>query len=383
MKRRDFLKVTVLGTASLAAGIDVARAAELASGAAAFPPVPVYRTLGRTGLKVALVSFGAMLTPEPEVIRAGFDMGINYVDTARVYMNGRNEEIVGKALKGCRNKVFVATKTKGKSVTPEAIIEDVETSLKSLQTDHIDIIQLHNVTNGNKDRLFDRNVRAALAGLRKEGKIRFIGVTTHTDQADIINAVVDDPDKFFDTVLVGYNFKSPPELKAAIARAATAGVGIIAMKTQIGGYQVPAGDTTTPHQAALKWVLADTNVATAIPGMKDMAMLKEDLSVMGMKLTAADLHRLERYSKAVDGIYCRLCARCEATCPNHVSISVVNRSLMYAEGYKNIELARATYRELDPGRSAQVCGSCSGCVARCAHGLDISAKMDAARELLA
>lgn len=383
MKRRDFLKMTVLGTASLAAGIDVARAAELASGAAAFPPVPVYRTLGRTGLEVALVSFGAMLTPEPEVIRAGFDMGINYVDTARVYMNGRNEEIVGKALRGCRDKVIVATKTKGKSVTPEAIIEDVETSLAQLQTDHIDIIQLHNVTNGNRDRLFDRNVRAALAGLRKEGKIRFIGVTTHTDQADILNAVVDDPERFFDTALVSYNFKSPPELKAAIARAATAGVGIIAMKTQIGGYQVPAGDTTTPHQAALKWVLADTNVATAIPGMKDMAMLKEDLSVMGMKLTAADLNRLERYSRAVDGIYCRLCARCEATCPNHVSISVVNRSLMYAEGYGNMELARATYRDLDPAASAHACGNCSGCVARCAHGLDIAAKMSAARALLA
>lgn len=104
MKRRDFLKMTILGTASPAAGIDVARAAELATGVPAFPPVPVYRTVGRTRLKVALVSFGAMLTPEPE-------------------------EIVGKALKGCRDKIIVATKTKGKSVTPEAIIDDVETSV--------------------------------------------------------------------------------------------------------------------------------------------------------------------------------------------------------------------------------------------------------------
>lgn len=384
MKRRDFLKLTVLGTASLATGLSIARAAELASATApVFPPVPVYRTLGRTGLKVSVVSFGAMLTPESEVIQAGFDMGINYVDTARVYMNGRNEEIVGKALKGRRDKVIVATKTKGKSVTPQAIIEDIETSLASLQTDHIDIIQLHNVTNGNKERLFDRDVRATLAGLRKEGKVRFLGVTTHTDQADIINAVVDDPDKFFDTILVAYNFKSPPELKAAIARASQAGIGIIAMKTQIGGYQVPAGDTSSPHQAALKWVLQDTGVTTAIPGMKDMTMLKEDLSVMGMKLTSADLKRLERYSQAVDRVYCRLCARCEPTCPNRVSISVVNRSLMYAEGYGNLELARSTYRELEPAASAGACGACSHCVARCAHGLDIASKMNAARALLA
>ncbi|HOY65916.1 MAG TPA: aldo/keto reductase [Candidatus Ozemobacteraceae bacterium] len=384
MKRRDFLKLTALGTAALATGLSRLDGAAPASGTAAdaFPPVPVYRTLGRTKLQVTIVGFGAMLTPEPEVIGAGIDMGINYLDTARVYMNGRNEEIVGKALTGRRDKVILATKTKGKSVTPEAIIDDVETSLASLKTDHIDIIQLHNVTNANRDRLLDRNVRAALAGLRKEGKVRFFGVTTHTDQADVINAVVDDPDKFFDTVLVAYNFQSPPELKTAIARAASAGIGIIAMKTQMGGYQVPAGDTTTQHQAALRWVLADTNVATTIPGMRDMAMLKEDLSVMGMKLSSADIERLERYSKAVSGYYCRLCARCEPTCPNRVAISVVNRSLMYAEGYGSLELARATYDGLDPEATARTCAGCPGCVATCAHGLDIASRMSAARALL-
>ena len=94
-------------------------------------PIPVYRTLGRTGLKISVVSFGAMLTPEPEVIRVALDKGVNYVDTARKYMDGRNEEIVAKAMKGLRDKVFVATKTLPGSKSKEDIIRDVEKSLTS------------------------------------------------------------------------------------------------------------------------------------------------------------------------------------------------------------------------------------------------------------
>ena len=78
-------------------------------------PAPVYRTLGKPGLKITVVSFGAMLTPESEVMRVAFDHGINYVDTARRYMGGNNEEIVGKALKGIRDKIYLATK-----ITPAA-----------------------------------------------------------------------------------------------------------------------------------------------------------------------------------------------------------------------------------------------------------------------
>ena len=121
-----------------------------ASGASAENSVPVYRTLGRTGLKITVVSFGAMLTPEPEVIRAGLDQGINYIDTARRYMNGKNEEIVAQAIKGLRDKIFLATKTLASSNTKEDIVRDVEKSLSVLQTDRIDVIQLHNLKPARK-----------------------------------------------------------------------------------------------------------------------------------------------------------------------------------------------------------------------------------------
>ena len=380
ISRRDFLKLGAF-TATVAMGVTGAGGVlESVSGQAGkFPPGPVYRTLGRTGLKVTVVSFGAMLTPEHEVMRAAFDLGVNYVDTARRYMNGRNEEIVGQAIRGIRDKLYIATKTKPSSGTKHEIFEDVETSLAKLKTDHVDVIQMHNLT--GRERVFSREVREAYAELRKQGKVRFFGVTTHTNQAEVLNAVVDDPDKFFDTVLVGYNFTSPPEVKTAIKRAAAAGVGVIAMKTQAGGYKTGALGGLSPHQAALKWVLDDMNVTAAIPGMNDMSMLRENMSVMGMKLTRKDGEILKRYGQAIRPYYCHMCAECEGSCPNHVAISTINRSLMYAQGYGDMDLARSTYYEVPAAARASACLGCSVCAAQCVNGLDIASKMRTALRL--
>jgi predicted aldo/keto reductase-like oxidoreductase len=380
--RRDFLKLGVVTAATATAGLGHLGSLTGSGGAEAkATPGPVCRTLGRTGLKVTIVSFGAMLTPEYEVIRAGFDLGINYVDTARRYLSGRSEEVVAKALKGIRDKVYVATKTLSTSQTKKEILADVEASLSKLQTDRIDVIQLHSLT--SRDRAFIPETREAYLELRKAGKVRFFGITTHTNQAEVINAVVDDPDKFFDVVLVAYNFKSNPEIKQAIARAAKAGIGVVAMKTQAGGYKTDALGPVSPHQAALKWVLQDPNVTCAIPGMKDMGMLGEATAVMRMKLTARDERILERYGEAIDPYYCQLCGKCEPLCPQHVAISVINRSLMYAEGYDDLALARSTYREVGESMSASFCLDCSQCVARCVRDIDISARMRKAHGLLA
>lgn len=384
MNRRTFIKAGMVGTATaLIAPPAFAEALQnmAEAGRSAFPK-PVYRTLGRTGLKITMVSFGAMLTPEPEVIRAAIDQGVNYVDTARKYMGGRNEEIVGRAVKGVRDKVYIATKTQPESKTKAEIIRDVETSLKALGTDHIDVIQLHNLT--GKERIFVTETREALAQLKKEGKVRFCGVTTHKNEAEVLNALVDDPDRFFDTCLVKYNFKSDKEVGAAIDRAAAAGIGIVAMKTQVGGYDTTGMGGITAHQAALKWVLRNPKVAAAIPGMKDMTQLREDIAVMGMPFTYADVRRLDRYAEAIAPFYCNFCGSCEAGCPQGVEIATINRALMYAEGgYRAMDLARATYAELPYQATAAACSGCKGCSARCVNGLDIAAKMGRARSVLA
>ena len=375
MNRRDFLKIGAAGAA--VASIGLSGVGNLLYAQAS--PEPVYRTLGRTGLKVTTLSFGAMLTPESEVIRAGLDMGINYVDTARRYLNGRSEGIVGKAVKGIRDKLYIATKTKPDSNTAEAIIKDVETSLTELGTDRIDVIQLHNLD--EPKRAFIPEVREAYLKLRKEGKVRFFGVTTHTNQAEVIDALINDPDKFFDTVLVGYNMKTDPSVKQAIARAKEAGLGIVAMKIQ-AAVRGPEAPTISPEQsaAAFKWALQDTNVSNVIAGMRTLEQIKNMFPVMGAKLIAADELRVERYSAAIDKEFCRLCAKCEPTCPNGVRISIVNRALMYAEAYREPGLARETIREVP---SAALCANCAECVARCVNGISIAEKMRRARALYA
>jgi predicted aldo/keto reductase-like oxidoreductase len=382
LNRRDFLKVGLAGTTSALLGWEgLANAMDYASAGSFVFPASVYRTLGRTGLKITIVSFGAMLTPESEVMSIAFDHGVNYVDTARRYMGGKNEEIVGKALKGRRDKVYVATKTKPLSKWKEDIFDDVETSLRALGTDYVDVIQLHNLT--SRDRAFIPETREALIKLKEQGKVRFFGVTTHTNQADVLNALVDDRDRFFDMALVGYNFKSSKDVKDAIARAAQAKIGIIAMKTQAGGYETDALGPISPHQAALKWALQNKNITAAIPGMRDVAELREDIAVMGMKFGYMDKLILKRYGAAVRPYYCHLCGRCEAACPKGVAISTVNRCLMYAEAYKSFELARSTYNEIPAAASAAACLDCSVCVVRCVNGIDIPVKMEKARKLLA
>jgi predicted aldo/keto reductase-like oxidoreductase len=383
MNRRTFIKAGLVGTATaLIAPPVLADTLQQMAGSEPAPLLrPVYRILGRTGLKLSVVSFGAMLTPEPEVIRAAIEQGVNYIDTARKYMGGRNEEIVARAVKGMRDKLFIATKTLPESKSKSEIIRDVEASLKALGTDHIDVIQLHNVT--GRERIFFAETREALTLLKKQGKVRFCGVTTHKNEAEVLNALVDDPDRFFDTCLVKYNFKADRDVSVAIDRAASAGIGIIAMKTQAGGYETKAMGRISQHQAALKWALQNPKVTAAIPGMKDMAQLKEDIAVMGMSFSYADVRRLDRYAEAIASFYCSFCGSCESGCPRGVEISTVNRALMYAEGgYRDLSLARATYAELPPQVTAAACSDCAGCSARCINGLDIAAKMERARGVL-
>jgi hypothetical protein len=373
MNRRAFLKAGMVGAAAASLSLTGADRLLYAQTPAT---TPVYRTLGRTGLRVMEVGYGTDHASEYEVIRAGVDMGINYLDTARRYLRGRGEEIVSRAIEGIRDKVYIATKTHGK--TKDAVLGDVEASLKSLRTDHVDVLHLHGLTGPR--RAFDPEIRGVLVKLKEQGKVRFFGVSTHTNQAEVIDGIINDPDSFFDVVLVGYNFKSDPSIKQAIARAHKAGIGVIAMKTQAGGYQTTEMGSVSPHQAALKWVLQDTNVTAAIPGMRTLENLRELVSVMGMKLTSADERVLRRYSQAIDPFYCRLCGKCEKTCPNGVEISVVNRALMYADGYKEQALAKATFQEAS---AASRCLACGECVARCANGLKIAEKMRRARSMFA
>src|ERR1017187_3229628 len=140
-----------------------------------------YRTLGKTGLKITTVGFGCMITSDASVIERAADIGITYFDTARVYQNGNNERMVGAALKGKRQSIALSSKSGAK--TKEAALADLDTSLRELGTDHLDIWYLHAKTKPADvtDELVDAQQTA-----KKAGKIRFAGVSTHSGPAELI-----------------------------------------------------------------------------------------------------------------------------------------------------------------------------------------------------
>ncbi len=377
MRRRTFLKS--VGSAAV-----VAAAAPLLKGTAAVEAAVALpadrggkRPLGTTGIAVSPIGIGAMTTRDADVIRYAVDRGVDYVDTADCYMGGENERIVARALKGIRGKVVLASKVHIDA--PDRMIRSVENSLRSLETDVIDVMQLHGVS--SEAEVVNDGAREALQGLIGQGKIRVAGVTTHSGQEAVLRAVM--KHGFYKTVLVAYSVRADMGLKASIKRALSsgpglsatirdagaAGVGVIAMKTQAGGYNVP-GSALSPHQAALAWVLSNPGVALAIPGMVSFAQVDDDLAARGKRLGWSGTKALAMYSRAIGDRHCGLCGECAGACPRGVDVQGVLRSLTYREGYREEELARQSYRALGPAR-AHACLACDRCVVSCPLGLAV------------
>jgi predicted aldo/keto reductase-like oxidoreductase len=341
-------------------------------------PKTEYRTLGKTGLKVSAVGYGCMRTREPAVIHRAIDLGINYFDTARRYMDGYNEAVLGQVLKTRRKEAFVATKITPDTNTEKGILDSFAASLKALATDYVDVIQLHAIN--TVDQITREETLKTLETIKKSGQARFIGFTTHSNQVELLKAAI--PQKFFDVILVGYNFKSPAELTDAILKASEAGIGIVAMKTQAGGYADHEMGNISPHQAALKWALQNPGVHTTIPSMPTYAQLEENIQVMGTKMGWMDRKTLDRYGKAIDSKLCRMCGECRNQCSKNVDVLEINRALMYSEGYRDDVLARTAFAEIPRSKSAAMCQDCTACTVTCAFGLNIQNKMAQAQEFL-
>ena len=370
--RRDFLRM-MGAAAGVSAGATLPGTPPDATGAtAASPERPEKRPLGKTGFHVGTVGFGAMTTRDPEVIRFAVERGVDYVDTADCYMGGENERIVGRALAGLRDKVVLATKV---HIAPvDQMIRSAENSLRSLKVDVIDILQLHGIS--SEAEVTDERAREALRKLIDQGKVRAAGVTTHSGQETVLRAVA--RHGFYKTVLAAYNFRSDTGVTAAVKGAlglgqglsntirevAGSGVGVIAMKTQAGGYASPPGGFS-PHQAALAWVLANPGVATTIPSMTSYGQVEENLGARGKRFALADRVALGRYALEIGDRHCGLCGACGGVCPAGVEVPDVLRALTYLEGYREEDLARSAYRSLSPGRNAAACGECEACLVAC------------------
>ncbi len=337
-----------------------------------------YRSLGRTGLKVTAVGMGVMNCSDPAVILRAYDLGVNFFDTARRYMGGRNETIIGKVFRGKRDKVLIQTKVRMTSSDKENR-ESVETSLKTLRTDYVDVLLAHSLK--TPDEVCNPPLIEFLKAMKKEGKARFTGFSAHTGMASLLKAAA--KAGCHDVALVSYNFTHSKELKEAIASAAKAGIGVVAMKTQAGGYKAADMDGLSPHQAALKYVLMDRNISAGIPGVKTIEEIEECFAVMGTTFSRSDSNELEQYDRYLQGRICTMCGGCDGECPNGVNHTDLLRVVMYHDGYRNLKLVDEVFRESDLLEKSKQCFECPSCAITCRRGLDIRAQVEWAKHVLA
>ncbi len=362
----------------------LAAPAVLAAPAAA--PAVTYRTLGRTGLKVSSVGFGCMVTSDATVIERAVDMGINLFDTARVYTSGNNERMVGNVLKPHRQKVIISSKTKaGDKATA---LKDLETTLRELQTDHIDIWYLH--SKDTPAQITEEALEAQQIA-KKEGKIRFAGLSLHNGHAEVIPATIKTGS--IDVILTTYNFAMAQTMEPLVKSIHDAGIGVVAMKVMAGSMKLDrsydydrakaAMQRPGAALAALKWSLRVPYVHTAIPSIKDNDQLEENLRAMREPYRSEDSQVLAAHLEKISPLYCRMCGTCRGVCPQGLPVSDMLRYLTYSEGYGEFALARENFQTMPAQAQAVRCGDCTGCAVRCPNGVQVKDRLTRAQELFA
>lgn len=406
LNRRTFLRLgAVTGLASGLSSTALAADSNLTekdkpgsptgSSAGSSKGVQRYVTLGKTGLRISDISFGSsrLRRGEEYLVDHAFDLGINYFDTAESYSNGYCEPVIGKALKGKRDKVVIASKTITSARTRrDRMMRSLEASLRNLQTDYIDIYFDHAVN--DLDRLKNPEWSAFVDKAKQQGKIRFTGMSGHAGYlAECVEYAAEN--ELFDVMLLAQNFGEDPNfydritrsfdivakqagLPAAMVKAREKNIGIIAMKVLRGARMNDmrpyenAGATFA--QAAVRWSLNNASVDAVIISMTSRDHIDEYIGASGSgAVTQEDVNLLATYAQMTDMSYCRhACNDCEGSCPFGVPIADVLRTRMYATDYGDFSFARSEYAML--GDAAGACLNCDGapCQDACTHGLSIA-----------
>ncbi len=379
----------------------------LAAAAGAVPEEPRVRRrvrLGRTGLTISDVSFGSSrLRGDERLVHHALERGIDYFDTAESYTGGRSEETLGKALAGKREKVVLVSKVKcERDSSRDELMRALEGSLRRLRTDRVEVYLNHAVN--DPERLRNDEWAEFASRARAQGKIRFTGMSGHGGRlVECLDEALDRD--LVDVILVAYNFGQDPafyqrftqrfdfvarqpDLPRVLARAKQKDVGVVAMKTLMGGrlndLRPYEGGGATYAQAAFRWVLSGPHVDALVVSMRSVAEIDEYLGASGWRRPdVADLALLARYVERNGERQCRYgCADCAGACPQGVPIPEVLRTGMYARDQGDLELARADYARL--GTDASACLSCTArpCAGACPNGLRLERLVEDAHRIV-
>jgi aryl-alcohol dehydrogenase-like predicted oxidoreductase len=422
--RRDFIaKPAAFLAASQLLGHPNFLFADAAAPAPAGAKKIITRELGKTGIKVPIVSMGEPASDASGLVRRAYEVGIRHFDTAAEYQEGKNEVLLGNAIKemGVRKEVVLSTKIpvgqQGKSVDPALagpqLKQAFEASIKRLQTDVVDILYLHHVDDlavVSMDPLLQ-----VLTDLKKEGRIRAIGISMHNTET-VLNEVT--RVGAHDVVLFPFNWAmaSDQGLLTAMDRAHQKGIGIVAMKTAAGGFggasaqpgggpgAGPGGSGGGPgaatggqtgggpgggsggrqpattgvlRTAMLKWVLHHDAVATLISAFGNYDQIEQNVSVAyNLAYTHEEMNILADKKVVASLEFCHQCGQCNGTCPNGAEIPTLMRAHMYAlQYYPGTGHPHETLAAIPKGRGLDACSNCETCTASCAWTVNIPRKI--------
>lgn len=304
LSRRSFVR-SMLGSAALASVLGrmnpfEAIAQTLDPGA----PLPK-RPLGQTGFNVCLFSIGGQATLEDErkhdesiaIINKAIDLGVNYIDTASAYGGGCSEQFIGEVMRTRRNEVFLASKTHDR--TYDGSMRLLETSLKRLQTDHLDLWQLHNIqTDMDVEFILSREgAIKAIESAREQGMVRFAGITGHKDPFVLRRAIEQYP---FDTILMALNAADRHNasfIDNLLPIAVEKQMGIMAMKVPSRGRIFRDTGVKTMEQAM--WYVLTLPVSTTVIGISNLGELEENIRIVRefKPYTQQEMAKLEHLSQ--------------------------------------------------------------------------------------
>ena len=368
-----------------------------------------YREAGNTGVKLSTLGFGCMRLPkladDPKTIdvehshrlfRRAVELGVNYFDTAYIYNNGDSERCLGGFLNEVgRDKIIVSTKNPvghtfwpipGDTPTGTLYRRCLEEELERLGTDYIDFYMFHDTTllafrtickppHG----CLDQAIKA-----KEEGLIRHIGFSSH-DTPDNIKKIIDMGDDNLDLMVCQYNLldrKNEPVIEYANAK----GIGVSLMGPVGGGrlvhpsdvYSQAVGASSTP-EAALRFVLANPHVTTAMSGMNAIEQVEENAAATSRiePLAPAELKAidaLEAKNRELLDLYCTGCAYC-MPCPHGVNIPGNFAAMNTLKVHGLVGLARQMHKRLGDGIAAN-CQACGECAGKCPQHIDIATRLE-------
>ncbi len=359
-----------------------------------------FRVLGKTGIRLPVVSMGVMNASNPNLLKAAWENGVRHFDTAWVYQNGNNEKMVGsvlRELKVNREDVTISTKVglfgppiqNGKE-RKEFFLKRFDESLQRLNMDWVDILYVHAIS--QTDTANDKYILEAFSDLKAKKKIRFSGFSTHSDWPDLVADTA--KKKLYDVILLSFNYSMFQDERVfnSLKLAHEAGIGLVAMKTQCKQdwykRELPANlqkfyEGETMNSALLKWVLRHEFITTAVPGFTDYQQLEQDMAVaydLSLTKEEEDFFKSRDIQLAIQSV-CRHCGSCVDSCPSGADIPSLMRTHMYALSYGNPLMAKQTLAQIQPGKGLDACMDCGKCKGECRNRVRIAERIVELKEI--